>query len=275
MVITVPGRDGARVGAVLHHSVGGWPFLLDDTTRVQECTPGCELVLLARTWPAGEAEVHVVLEPRPDGGCEIVMREDIVSGPGRLLPYPLRAALISQRNIESLRRLAFVASARNQSAVSVGPTGPGGGRPSVSSVRRRSGRRSRSGSRYRGRPIRRRGGQAAAGAVVPMRRGSPCRRDVSKEVPMATTVAGIMTRGPEAVQADMTIAAAARRMRATDIGSAVVLDADRLLGILTDRDITVRAVAEEKDRLPRSRRSAAARTWPRSPRTPAWTRPRC
>jgi CBS domain-containing protein len=63
---------------------------------------------------------------------------------------------------------------------------------------------------------------------------------------MATTVAEIMTRDPEAVQADMTVTEAARHMRASDTGDVVVLDADRLLGILTDRDITVRAVAEDK-----------------------------
>jgi hypothetical protein len=106
--------DWPAVGGVLHHSVGSWPFLLNDTTRVQECTPGREIVLRARAWPAGEAEVHVVLEPLADGGCAIVMKEDTVSGPARAIPYPLRAALISQRNAESLRRLAFLATARTR-----------------------------------------------------------------------------------------------------------------------------------------------------------------
>ncbi|WP_219420360.1 CBS domain-containing protein [Pseudonocardia nigra] len=61
------------------------------------------------------------------------------------------------------------------------------------------------------------------------------------------TVAEIMSRDPEAVSADMTISEAARRMRAVDTGDVVVLDGDRLAGILTDRDIVVRAVAEDKD----------------------------
>jgi uncharacterized protein YndB with AHSA1/START domain len=103
------GADWPAVGAELHHSVGGWPFLLDDSTTVKGCTPPRELVLRGRSWPAGEVEVQVVLEPSADGGCEIVMREDTVSGPARLVPYPLRAPLIFQRNTESLRRLAYIA----------------------------------------------------------------------------------------------------------------------------------------------------------------------
>lgn len=101
--------DWPAVGATLHHSVGSWPFLLNDTTRVVGCTPGRELVLLGRGWPAGEARIQIVLEPVPDGGCEIIMREDVVSGPARLIPYPLRGPLIFQRNVESLRRLAYLA----------------------------------------------------------------------------------------------------------------------------------------------------------------------
>lgn len=63
----------------------------------------------------------------------------------------------------------------------------------------------------------------------------------------AATVAEIMSRDPGAVGADMTIGEAARRMRAVDTGDVVVLDGDRLAGMLTDRDIVVRVVAEDKD----------------------------
>ncbi len=40
-------------GARLHHSVGSWPLLIDDTTAVVECRPGALLELRARAWPGG------------------------------------------------------------------------------------------------------------------------------------------------------------------------------------------------------------------------------
>ena len=55
--------DWPAVGARLHHSVGTWPLLIDDTTEVLEVEPGRRLVLLARGWPAGEANVEFTLEP--------------------------------------------------------------------------------------------------------------------------------------------------------------------------------------------------------------------
>jgi hypothetical protein len=97
------------VATELHHSVGGWPFLLNDVTRVLRNRPGRELVLRGRGWPAGEAEIHILLEPRDGGRCEIVMREDLVTGPVRLLPLPIRVALVKPRNVETLRRLAYLA----------------------------------------------------------------------------------------------------------------------------------------------------------------------
>ena len=42
-----------EVGAQLHHSVGTWPVLLDDTTEVTECRPMRGLKLRARAWPTG------------------------------------------------------------------------------------------------------------------------------------------------------------------------------------------------------------------------------
>ncbi|HYH31364.1 MAG TPA: SRPBCC family protein, partial [Pseudonocardia sp.] len=52
------------VGAQLHHSVGTWPMLLNDTTTVLASVPMRELVLRARGWPMGEAEIRVTLEDR-------------------------------------------------------------------------------------------------------------------------------------------------------------------------------------------------------------------
>ena len=57
----------------------------------------------------------------------------------------------------------------------------------------------------------------------------------------------VMTRGVECVSPDATLQEAARTMKDLDGGPLPVCDNDRLAGILTDRDIAVRAVAEGRD----------------------------
>ena len=99
------------VGAKLHHSAGVWPLVVDDSTEVLEVTPGRELRLRARGWPAGEAEVVVVLAEE-DGGTLVELHEDVVSGPGLLVPRLARHPVIHVRNIEALSRLAAVAERR-------------------------------------------------------------------------------------------------------------------------------------------------------------------
>ena len=59
-----------------------------------------------------------------------------------------------------------------------------------------------------------------------------------------TTIADIMTRSIATVQRDETLQAAARRMQEMDVGSLPVLDGKAVAGIVTDRDIAVRGVAE-------------------------------
>ncbi len=61
---------------------------------------------------------------------------------------------------------------------------------------------------------------------------------------MAATVGEIMARHPQTVQASAPVREAAARMRDADTGDVVVLDGESLVGILTDRDIAVRVVAE-------------------------------
>lgn len=61
---------------------------------------------------------------------------------------------------------------------------------------------------------------------------------------MAKRVDELMTDRPRAVHADAAIEAAAKVMELEDVGSLPVVDgAGRLLGIVTDRDIAVRAVS--------------------------------
>jgi len=56
-----------------------------------------------------------------------------------------------------------------------------------------------------------------------------------------------MTRNPVTVEADATVVDAARLMRDRDIGPLVVVGEKGVQGIVTDRDIVVRAVAEGRD----------------------------
>ena len=53
----------------------------------------------------------------------------------------------------------------------------------------------------------------------------------------------IMTRGVECISSDASIREAAEKMRNLNVGTLPVMDRDRLVGMITDRDITVRATA--------------------------------
>jgi len=53
----------------------------------------------------------------------------------------------------------------------------------------------------------------------------------------------IMTHNPEVVRPEALLQEVAEKMSTFDIGALPVCDGDRLLGLLTDRDITVRATA--------------------------------
>ena len=57
----------------------------------------------------------------------------------------------------------------------------------------------------------------------------------------------VMTKSVETVRPDQTLQEAASRMKSLDVGPMPVVDGGRLVGILTDRDIVVRAVAEGRD----------------------------
>jgi CBS domain-containing protein len=60
---------------------------------------------------------------------------------------------------------------------------------------------------------------------------------------MKQNIGDVMTPNPKALAQSATIMEAACAMRDNDIGDVVVLDNGRLCGILTDRDIVVRALA--------------------------------
>jgi CBS domain-containing protein len=64
---------------------------------------------------------------------------------------------------------------------------------------------------------------------------------------MAQTIREVMTADPRTVSPDDTVAEAAQQMRDGDVGAIIVADNGTVAGILTDRDIVVRVVADGKD----------------------------
>jgi|SRR5438128_1998639 len=57
----------------------------------------------------------------------------------------------------------------------------------------------------------------------------------------------VMTLGVECIPPTATIQEAARKMRDLDVGSLPICDKNRLVGMLTDRDIATRALADGQD----------------------------
>ncbi|WP_405608640.1 CBS domain-containing protein [Streptomyces sp. NBC_00076] len=64
---------------------------------------------------------------------------------------------------------------------------------------------------------------------------------------MTQHVSDIMTSAPVTVEPQTSVTAVARIMRDRDIGAVLVSDGDTLRGLVTDRDLVVRALAEGGD----------------------------
>jgi CBS domain-containing protein len=56
-----------------------------------------------------------------------------------------------------------------------------------------------------------------------------------------------MTANPCVIEADKPVSYAAKMMRDEDVGFAPIVEGDRLVGSLTDRDIAIKVVAEGRD----------------------------
>jgi len=84
---------------------------------------------------------------------------------------------------------------------------------------------------------------------MPMRnnRDNPANRASGGATPRQETVGDVMTSEPATLEASSSVFDAARLMRDQDIGNVLVLDQGRLFGVLTDRDIVVRVLAERID----------------------------
>ena len=64
---------------------------------------------------------------------------------------------------------------------------------------------------------------------------------------MAQTIRDVMTTDPITISSTSTVQDAARAMRDADVGPVVVMEEEAVRGIVTDRDIAIRAVAEGRD----------------------------
>src|SRR3982751_4826378 len=64
---------------------------------------------------------------------------------------------------------------------------------------------------------------------------------------MAKSVRDLMSSNPCSIDADQPVAYAAKMMRDEDVGLAPIVEGDKLIGTVTDRDIAIRVVAEGKD----------------------------
>ena len=64
---------------------------------------------------------------------------------------------------------------------------------------------------------------------------------------MPKNIKDSMTANPCSIDADKSVAYAAKMMKQEDVGLAPIVEGDRLVGTLTDRDIATRVVAEGRD----------------------------
>jgi hypothetical protein len=95
-------------GTQIHHSVGLWPALINDTSQVERVSPPFRLQMRVRAWPTGEGRVVLTCKPKGEA-TTVTIEERAVSGPAVLVPAAVQDVLLNLRNRESLRRLAYLA----------------------------------------------------------------------------------------------------------------------------------------------------------------------
>jgi CBS domain-containing protein len=64
---------------------------------------------------------------------------------------------------------------------------------------------------------------------------------------MGQSIRDVMTSNPCTIDAEKSVAYAAKMLRDEDVGLAPIVEGDKLIGMLTDRDIAIRVVAEGRD----------------------------
>ena len=76
---------------------------------------------------------------------------------------------------------------------------------------------------------------------------------------MGKTIRDVMTSNPCTIDADKDVAYAAKMLRDENVGIAPIVEGDQLVGVLTDRDIAIKVVAEGKDPQTTKARDVASR----------------
>jgi CBS domain-containing protein len=64
---------------------------------------------------------------------------------------------------------------------------------------------------------------------------------------MGHSIKDVMTSNPCSIDAEKSVAYAAKMMKEEDVGLAPIVEGDKLIGMLTDRDIAIRVVAEGRN----------------------------
>jgi CBS domain-containing protein len=64
---------------------------------------------------------------------------------------------------------------------------------------------------------------------------------------MGQSIKNVMTSNPCSIDAEKSVAYAAKMMKEEDVGLAPIVEGDKLIGMLTDRDIAIRVVAEGRN----------------------------
>ena len=64
---------------------------------------------------------------------------------------------------------------------------------------------------------------------------------------MHQTIRDAMTPNPTTVEPSTTVREAAQKMKSEDVGSLPIVEGNRLVGVVTDRDLAIRVLAEGKD----------------------------
>jgi uncharacterized protein YndB with AHSA1/START domain len=116
--------DWPAVGSKFHHTVGFGPFTDSDSTIVLEMQRPSRLVLEARVWPFGTAEIAFDLVPS-GGGTDVALEETPRRGPVKRLESSVLDQLIWVRNAVGLRRLRAWSEQRHHATPGVPVEPPG------------------------------------------------------------------------------------------------------------------------------------------------------
>ncbi|MGN6611075.1 MAG: SRPBCC family protein [Angustibacter sp.] len=99
-------------GARIHHSIGAWPFLVNDKTTVIANSHNESIELDVAVLSLGRGRVTLRIEPEGEHRCTVEMREHMYDGLLSKVPDSVIDPLLHHRNVESLRRLAAIAEGR-------------------------------------------------------------------------------------------------------------------------------------------------------------------